>query len=365
MTHGSILITGGSGFIGSWLCKKFLSLGYNVINVDNFNDFYDYKIKIYNTYFSINIKINYNLSLHDKYYNISQLANCIKDLNNNYNLYILDIVNYDDIKKIFLYHNNIKCIIHLASLVGIRDSIKKKIEYYDNNIQGTLNLLELIKLFKIKNFIYSSSSSVYGNSSPVPFSEDMKLRHVSSPYAYTKLNSEILLHIYHCLYDINVIILRFFNVYGPRQRPDLVIYKFTNLILENKKISFYNSALNDSLIRDYTYIDDIIDGILKSYFFLCKKKYKIYEIFNLGTGVSVPLSQIIKILEFFLLKKAKIKLNKKFYFDLFYTCANINKAKNMINYNPKTNIIKGIYRFINWSLKIFNKNEKNNINDNA
>lgn len=336
------LVTGGSGFIGSHLIEQLLKNGHSVINIDNFDDFYDYKIKIRNTLESIGHNSDFEFS--EKKIDLAKLSSIVES--SNYKLYTDDIRDKDALKAIFESHS-VDLVIHLAALAGVRPSIERPLEYEEVNIKGTMNLWELCKEFHIKKFINASSSSVYGNNEKVPFNETDNVEQPISPYAATKRCVEVLGHVYHNLYNIDIIHLRFFTVYGPRQRPDLAIYKFTKLITEEKEIPFYGDG-NTS--RDYTYIDDIIDGILKSIVYL-ENNSGLYEIINLGESEAVSLNEMLSSLED-ALKKAAIKKNLPMQpGDVLKTNADITKAKTLIGYKPATNFQNGIKKFVEWFLR--------------
>lgn len=336
------LITGGSGFIGSHLVEKLLKEGHSVINVDNFDNFYDYKIKIKNTLDSLEKNIDFEFS--EKENDIQNLISISKS--EHYTLYFQDIRDKKGLEKIFQNHK-IDAIIHLAALAGVRPSIERPLEYEEVNVRGTMNLWELCNQFNIKKFVCASSSSVYGNNEKTPFSETDNVDQPISPYAATKKCGEILGHVYHSLYEIDMIQLRFFTVYGPRQRPDLAIHKFTKLISENKEIPFYGDG---NTARDYTYIDDIIDGILKSVDYL-EKNSDIYEIINLGESEVVTLSEMLSEIEKNLNKTAIRKILPLQPGDVQKTSADITKAKNLIGYNPTTNFQNGTKKFVEWFLR--------------
>ncbi|WP_312420376.1 GDP-mannose 4,6-dehydratase [Epilithonimonas sp.] len=335
------LITGGSGFIGSHLVEHLLKSGHSVINIDNFDDFYDYRIKIRNTLDSTGHTSSFKFT--NKEDDINLVINTSKS--ENYKLYYQDIRDKDGLKNIFKNHK-IDFIIHLAALAGVRPSIANPLDYEAVNIRGTQNLWELCKDFDIHKFIYASSSSVYGNSDKVPFSETDNVDRPISPYAATKKAGELLGHVYHHLYNIDMIHLRFFTVYGPRQRPDLAIHKFTKLILNNAEIPFYG---NGSTARDYTYIDDIIDGILKSVLYL-ERCEKVFEIINLGENEVVTLSEMLSELEKVLGKSSNKKILPMQAGDVLKTNADITKAKTLIGYKPTTNFQNGIKKFVEWFL---------------
>ena len=336
------LVTGGSGFIGSHLVEHLLKKGHSVINIDNFDDFYDYKIKIKNTFESVG-KI-FEFTFHDKNLDIQKLI--FETSSKKYQLYYQDIRDTEGLEKIFSKHK-IDVVIHLAALAGVRPSIEKPLDYEAVNITGTMNLWELCKKYQISKFVNASSSSVYGNSNKIVFSETDNVDLPISPYAATKKCTEILGHVYHHLYEINMIHLRFFTVYGPRQRPDLAIHKFTKLIHNQQSIPFYGDG---STARDYTFIDDIIDGILKSINFLENNK-KVYEILNLGESEVISLNQMLSTIEETLDKKANKILLPMQPGDVEKTNANIDKAKALIGYHPTTHFQNGIKKFVEWFLK--------------
>ncbi|WP_411811719.1 GDP-mannose 4,6-dehydratase [Chryseobacterium scophthalmum] len=336
------LVTGGSGFIGSHLIEKLLKEGHSVINIDNFDDFYDYKIKIKNTLASLEKNLDFEFS--EKENDIQNLISISKS--ESYTLYFQDIRDKNGLKKIFQNHP-IDLVIHLAALAGVRPSIERPLEYEEVNVRGTMNLWELCNQFNIKKFVCASSSSVYGNNEKTPFSETDNVDQPISPYAATKKSGEVLGHVYHSLYGIDIIQLRFFTVYGPRQRPDLAIHKFTKLISENKEIPFYGDG---NTARDYTYIDDIIDGILKSVDYL-EKNSDIYEIINLGESEVVTLSEMLSEIEKNLNKTAIKKILPLQPGDVQKTSADITKAKNLIGYNPTTNFQNGTKKFVEWFLR--------------
>lgn len=336
------LVTGGSGFIGSHLIEKLLKEGHSVINIDNFDDFYDYKIKIKNTLDSLEKNIDFEFS--EKENDIQNLISISKS--EHYTLYFQDIRDQKGLEKIF-HNHQIDFIIHLAALAGVRPSIERPLEYEEVNVRGTMNLWELCNQFGIKKFICASSSSVYGNNEKIPFCETDNVDQPISPYAATKKSGEILGHVYHSLYGIDMIQLRFFTVYGPRQRPDLAIHKFTKLISENKEIPFYGDG---NTARDYTYIDDIIDGILKSIDYL-EKNSDIYEIINLGENEVVTLTEMLSEIEKNLNKTAIRKILPLQPGDVQKTSADITKAQNLIGYKPVTNFQNGTKKFVEWFLR--------------
>lgn len=310
-----ILITGIAGFIGSNLLDELLKDEKNtIIGIDNYNDFYDPNIK------KNNIKHNLN--------------------NSKFIFYNIDLLDLELLKQIF-EKNNIDGIVHLAGFGGVRPSIDNPKLYIDQNIVATLNILECMKNYNVKKLVYASSSSVYGNSNESIFSENLNVSEPISPYAMTKKACEELCYTYHKLYNLNVVALRFFTVYGKRQRPDLAISKFTKLILEDKPIPVFGDG---TTMRDYTYIDDIVQGIISS----VEYNKTSYEIINLGGGEPINLNRMISTIENVLGKKAIINRMDMQKGDVNKTIADINKAKKLLNYNPQTSFENGIKEFIKW-----------------
>lgn len=311
------LITGGAGFIGSSLADDLLEKNNRVVVIDNFCDFYDPQIKENN------------------------IKNALK--NDNYKLYRGDIRDKDLLNKIF-NENNIEVVVHLAAMAGVRPSIENPVLYQEVNCLGTQNILECMKEKRIMNLVMASSSSVYGNSKTVPFKESDIVDFAISPYAATKKANEVMTHVYHKLYNMNVIMLRFFTVYGPRQRPDLAINKFTRLMLEGKKIPMFGDG---STSRDYTYIGDIVDGIERSVNY-CLNNSNVYEILNLGNSSPVSLKEMINIIGKCLNVVPDIEELPMQPGDVDRTYACIDKAKDMIGYNPQTPFEEGIKKFVKW-----------------
>ncbi len=307
------LITGGAGFIGSHLSEALLKKNESIISLDNFDDYYDSSIKEEN---------------------IRGFKNYPK-----FELYRSDIRDFKTLRNIFEKEKPDK-IVHLAAKAGVRPSIKNPFIYEEVNIRGTLNLLELARRYKIENFVYASSSSVYGENKKIPFSENDPVNLPISPYAATKRAVELLCYSYYHLYNLSVTCLRFFTVYGPRGRPDMAPYKFTKLILEEKELPMFG---NGDSQRDYTYIDDIIDGIIA-----CLDKKLGYEIINLGNSYPISLKDFIRVIERATGKKAKIKKLPVQSGDMAITYADISKAKKLLGYNPKIKPEEGMRKFIKW-----------------
>ncbi|ASK31121.1 epimerase [Chryseobacterium sp. T16E-39] len=336
------LITGGSGFIGSHLIEHLLKNGQSVINVDNFDDFYNYQIKVKNTLESLDKDPGFEFS--DKESDIDKLISLTKS--HHYTLYYQDIRYKNKLEEIFRTHK-VDMVIHLAALAGVRPSIERPLEYEEVNVRGTMNLWELCNEFNIKKFICASSSSVYGNNPKTPFAETDNVDNPISPYAATKKCGEILGHVYHHLYGIDMLQLRFFTVYGPRQRPDLAIHKFTKLISEDKEIPYYGDG---NTARDYTYIDDIVDGIMKSITYL-ENNSNVYEIINLGESEVICLSDMLSAIEMALGKTAHKKILPMQPGDVEKTNADITKARTLIGYKPATDFQNGIKKFMEWFLR--------------
>jgi UDP-glucuronate 4-epimerase len=315
------LVTGGAGFIGSHLVKALLDQGADVIVVDEFNDFYDPAIKEAN---------------------ITPFAN-----NPHFRLYRQDIREFIGLRDIFEHHGRglqQGGIIHLAARAGVRPSLKEPRLYLDTNVTGTLNLAELAREFGVRKFVFASSSSVYGDSpDQVPFREDQDISKPISPYASTKAMGESLLHTYSHLYDLQVVGLRFFTVYGPGQRPDLAIHKFTRLIDEGKAIPVFGDGTTR---RDYTYIDDIIQGVMGAIAYA----QTAYEIFNLGESQTTDLATLIRLIEENLGKSANIDRQPLQPGDVSVTYADISKARRLLGYNPQTTIPDGLPKFVDWYL---------------
>ena len=309
----TILVTGGAGFIGSHLVDRQLERGERVICVDNFDPFYDPKLK---------------------------RRNIEGDLGNeNFELIECDIRNKEELEAIFRRHS-IDKIVHLAARTGVRASIQNPLLYQEVNIKGTINLLELSKEYEVENFIFASSSSVYGVNNKLPFSEADSISLTISPYGASKQAFELFCYAYHHLYRIPVTCLRLFTVYGPRQRPDMAIRKFTALIDRGEKGVMYGDGTSQ---RDYTYISNIIDAIVSA----LDKKLD-YEIINLGNSKAVELKYLISVIEANLGKKAKIVRLPPQPGDVPVTRADISKAQRLLNYNRQIDIEDGVEKFVHW-----------------
>jgi len=311
----NLLITGGAGFIGSHLVDRLLATDVERITVlDDFNDFYDPSIK----------RDNIRAHLKDPRYTIHEV----------------DIRDRVALEPVF-NKSNFDCVVHLAARAGVRPSLSEPQLYTETNINGTVNLLELARQHNVKQFVFGSSSSVYGINAKVPFSEDDPIRQPISPYAATKGAGELLCHTYSHLYGMRCVCLRFFTVYGPRQRPDLAIHKFAKLISRHKPIPVFGDG---STRRDYTYIDDIIDGVTAAIDYDKSN----YEVINLGESRTVELRELISLLEKELDTHAIIERQPPQPGDVPQTFADVSKARALLNYQPKTQIEDGLRRFVEW-----------------
>ena len=307
-----ILVTGGAGFIGSHLVEKLLAAGHQVSILDDFNDFYDPAIKRGN---------------------IAALAEKIT-------LHQVDLRDSLAVNSVF-HREKIEAVIHLAARAGVRPSISQPQLYYDTNVGGTLHLLEAARMVGIERFIFASSSSVYGLSKTVPFSEDLHLTQTVSPYAATKIAGEFLCSTYSHLYRMRIVALRFFTVYGPRQRPDLAIHRFTRRMWEGRPIDQFGDGTTR---RDYTYIDDIIQGVMAALGY----DGPLFEIFNLGESETIQLKDLIRAIEGALGRKAMINRLPEQPGDVPLTCADVSKARRLLGYRPSTPLRVGLPRFIEW-----------------
>jgi len=310
-----VLVTGGAGFIGSHLAEKLLAAGHEVAILDDFNDFYDPAIKQAN------------------------IAGIARDMR----VHHVDLCDSAAVRNV-LGSENFDAIAHLAARAGVRPSIAQPQLYYHTNVHGTLHLLEAARATGVERFIFASSSSVYGISKTVPFSERQHLTQTISPYAATKIAGEFLCSTFSHLYNIRVVALRYFTVYGPRQRPDLAIHQFTRKIYAGKPIDQFGDGTTR---RDYTYIDDIIQGTMAA----LEYDGALFEIFNLGENQTIQLKDLIAAIENALGKKAKINRLPEQPGDVPRTCADISKAEKLLGYKPTTPLKEGLPRFIDWFLQ--------------
>jgi len=318
-----ILITGVAGFIGYHLARLLLNENFHVIGIDNLNSYYD-----------ISLKNNRLKILHKS---------------PNFQFYKLDLVKKNDIASIFVKYN-FSQVVHLSAQVGINFSIKDPQSYIDANITGFLNVLENCKNYDVKNLIYASSSSVYGNNAKLPFLEDHKTDTPLSVYGVSKKVNELLAHSYSALYQLQTIGLRFFTVYGPWGRPDMAYYIFTKSIMENKMINLFN---NGHYRRSFTYVDDVIRPIYRLINTVDDLSLNSYEIFNIGGNESIQIDRLVRIIENILNKKAKITLKSKELGSIDDTDADISKLENIIGYRPEVGIEEGMKLFIDWYMKYY------------
>jgi UDP-glucuronate 4-epimerase len=308
-----ILVTGGAGFIGSHLVDALLAQGEEILCLDDFNDFYDPAIK------RANIR--------------SHLASP------KYRLIEGDIRHEATLSRIFS-ENSIEKVVHLAARAGVRPSLDQPLLYDEVNIRGTILLLEFARRHNVQQFVFASSSSVYGADIEVPFREDSRIYRTVSPYAATKYAGELVCYTYHHLYGTPMTCLRFFTAYGPRQRPEMAIHKFTRLVYEDKPIPFYGDG---STARDYTYIDDIIQGVVAS----IRRPFP-FEVFNLGESSAITFKDLVREIEAATGKKAKLDKLPPQPGDVQITCADVSKAARMLDYRPTTPIGQGLKKFVDW-----------------
>jgi UDP-glucuronate 4-epimerase len=316
-----ILVTGAAGFIGSNLIDTLLKSGDEVLGIDNFDAYYERTIK----------ESNIEDAKKHKEFQFQEG----------------DIRNASFLNDFFQQFNP-DLVVHLAAKAGVRPSIVDPHGYYDVNVIGTLNLLEMMRKHNIKKLIFASSSSVYGNNSKVPFSETDVVDNPISPYAASKKAGELLCHTYHHLYNFDIYCLRFFTVYGPRQRPDLAIHKFTKALYGNDSIPFYGDGTTK---RDYTHIDDIIQGITNSINLINHSGG--HHIFNLGESKTISLIELVRLLEKFTARKAKLNYLPLQDGDVAQTFADISKAREILKYSPRISIEKGLEDFTKWYI-LFN-----------
>ena len=309
-----VLVTGGAGFIGSHCVDVLLKRGDTVVCVDNFNDFYDSKIK------------KANISGHKK----------------NFTLYNADIGDFSTVEKIVKKEKPDK-ILHLAARAGVQPSIKDPLEYVRSNVVGTANLLEACKKHGILHFVFASSSSVYGGNKKVPFSEEDRVDNPYSPYAATKKSCEVLAANYHHIAGMHIAALRYFTVYGPRNRPDMAIYTFAEKIRDGKEITLYGKG--DEIKRDWTFVADIVDGTIKALDAVDKFGF---EIINLGNSKPVPVTYLVALLEKALGKKARTKRAPLPTGDVPITYADTSKAKRLLGWEPAISIEEGVKKFAHW-----------------
>ena len=325
----NILVTGSAGFIGYHLCLKLLENKFKVFGIDNLNAYYDLALK--------------------------KARNTNLKKNKNFIFFKIDLSEKNKIGEI-KKKNKIKYIIHLAAQAGVRYSVQNPEVYFKSNIEGFFNVLDLSKKYKIKHLIHASSSSVYGNNKNLPLKENYNTDQPQSFYAATKKSNEVMAHSYSNIYQLPITSLRFFTVYGPYGRPDMAIFKFTKLILENKTLSIFNHGKHS---RDFTYIDDVIKGINSIIMKPPRKKIP-YNCFNIGNGKSRKLKDYLFYIEKFIQKKSKSKKIGLQKGDVKNTHADISLLNKFSSYSPKTEIKDGVKLFVDWYKGYYKvkKNEK-------
>ena len=331
-----ILVTGAAGFIGYHLCKKFIDNKIEVIGIDNLNDYYDPKLKKRR---------------------LEELKKLVNLKSKKFKIYKADIEDGKAVAKIFK-ENQPNVVVNLAAQAGVRYSLENPKTYLNSNIIGFGNILESCKNNKIKHLLFASSSSVYGGNNELPYTEDQSVAHPLSIYAASKRSNELMAHSYSHLYNLKSTGLRFFTVYGPWGRPDMALFKFTNCIINQRKIEIFN---NGEMRRDFTFIDDITESIIR----LIKKpptednsfensknnpstSWAPFNIFNIGNSTSIKLLDFIQVLEEELGISARKDFKKMQPGDVISTYANCSKLENYINFKPKTNLRKGIKEFLKW-----------------
>lgn len=310
-----VLITGCAGFIGSHLTELFLEKGHTVVGIDNFDPFYSKELKAKNLTVAKN--------------------------NKNFSFIELDIRESAEFSTL---PKDIELVIHLAAKAGVRPSIEAPKDYIDTNITGTINILEWMKDTGIRKMLFASSSSVYGNNKKIPFSETDSVDEPISPYAFTKKACELLNHNYYHLYKISILNLRFFTVYGPRQRPDLAIRKFVDNIKHDKPIHLFGDG---STARDYTYVKDTVSGIYCAFNYI-NSKQNVFDTINLGNNSPVKLNELVSCIYGVLGKKPNLVYEPMQPGDVDITYADITKAKKLLGYNPSTDLKTGITNFVKW-----------------
>lgn len=318
----TILVTGCAGFIGSHVTTSLLKKGYKVIGVDNFDKFYSRSVK-------------------EK--NLEPFRS-----SSNFQFYNLDITDKASLEQL----PAIDALIHLAAKAGVLPSLRDPKPYIDTNIVGTNNLLELMRERACKKMLFASSSSVYGNNTKIPFSESDDVNEPISPYAFTKRSCELMNYNYHKLYDLDIINLRFFTVYGPSQRPDLAIHKFFNLIAEGKSITMYGDG---STARDYTYVEDTVSGVIAALEYVLNHE-KVFETVNLGNNQPIQLKELISTIYKVIGKEPNIKQEEMKPGDVNVTFADISKAQKLFAYNPQTSFVEGIEKFKKWHERNYRQN---------
>ena len=314
-----ILVTGAAGFIGFHLCEKLLEDKHTVLGIDNINNYYDVKLK----------KDRLKILLRKK----------------NFKFKKIDISDNNFVKKIYPIAKNFKIIIHLAAQAGVRYSVTHPYKYIESNVKAQISILELAKRIKsFEHLIYASSSSIYGSNKKIPFSINDRVDNPISLYGASKRSGELITQSYSRMFNINCTGLRFFSVYGPWGRPDMAAYIFTKKIFENKTLDLFNFGRME---RDFTFIDDIINGIAQL-IKIKKRKNELHKIYNLGNNKPEPLLKLVSLLEILCERKAKIIKKRMQLGDVRHTYANIKESKKDLKFKPKINLEQGLEKFVNW-----------------
>jgi UDP-glucuronate 4-epimerase len=327
----TILVTGGAGFIGSHMCELLLRNGNHVVCLDNFNDFYNPLLK------------ELNVREITKTAGMLRRSGALPEDSIRFTLVRGDIRDIACLHKVFAEHE-IHAVVHLAAYAGVRPSILNPSLYFDVNVTGTLNLLGAMQEAGVKSLVFASSSSVYGNNEKVPFSEADSVDEPISPYAATKKAGELMCHVWHHLHGFSVSCLRFFTVYGPRQRPDLAIRKFVEMMKNGEEVPIYGDGSTE---RDYTYVTDIIDGVERAMMWTMEQKCG-FEVFNLGESQTVSLNRMIAGISEAMGVAARIKQLPEQPGDVKRTFADISKAKRMLGYSPTVKYEDGVRMFVEW-----------------
>lgn len=319
----NILVTGAAGFIGSHFSEFLLKKGHTVVALDNMNQFYDPDVKRAN---------------------LLSVEKIAAETGKAFAFYAADIRHQSALKEIFA-ENEIQVVVHLAAMAGVRPSLLNPLLYEEVNQLGTINILEEARLAGVKKIVFASSSSVYGANEKTPFSESDPVEQPISYYAATKRAGELSCHVAHKIYGMSIAALRFFTVYGPRQRPDLAIHKFTKALFSGAKLPVYGEG---DFSRDFTYVDDIIDGVYKAMLWVEGAQIPRYEIFNLGESRTASVKELIALLEKVTGLKAEIDRQPEMLGDVRRTFADITKAKKILGYDPKTELEAGLVEFVKW-----------------
>ncbi|WP_035156193.1 GDP-mannose 4,6-dehydratase [Cohnella thermotolerans] len=333
------LVTGGAGFIGSHLCEALLKDGHTVVNADNFSDTYDYRFKVRNVLETLGMSPAFDYREKDE--DLSRLRSLVRS--ERYRLEIADIRDGSAVEALFRTHKP-DAVVHLAAMPGVRASIADPLLFEDVNVRGTLQLLERMRAHGVRKWVCASSSSVYGNNRKIPFAEADPVEQPISLYAATKRSCELMAYTYSHLFGIDGMVLRFFTVYGERQRPDLAIRKFAERIERGEPIPFYGDG---STSRDYTYVADIVRGIRSAIRYV-ERHEDVCEIVNLGGNRTVSLARMVETLEKEWGAQAKLDRQPMQPGDVERTCADLTKAKKLLGYEPSTGFEEGIRKFAAW-----------------